>query len=164
MVPSIANNLINISVYTQINDQTVLFLSIQFSMSHLIWFGLVCLYGISTIAGYLMPNPFYTYNQFYFSPFFFIYTELKVKTILFQTIQFSINAQFSSIWPIDRTLSDANTPGLSLPGSDGNEGILRIQGHLLRQSYPLLRCSRCILQPQPTEPISNMFAINLNLR
>ena len=26
-----------------------------------IWFGLVDFYGISTIAGYLMPNPFYMY-------------------------------------------------------------------------------------------------------
>ena len=26
-----------------------------------IWFGLVGFYGISTIIGYLMPNPFYTY-------------------------------------------------------------------------------------------------------
>ena len=27
----------------------------------LIWFGWVWFYGISTIVGYLMPNPFYTY-------------------------------------------------------------------------------------------------------
>ena len=26
-----------------------------------IWFGLVGFYGISTIVGYLMPNPLYTY-------------------------------------------------------------------------------------------------------
>ena len=25
------------------------------------WFGLVGFYGISTIVGYLMPNPLYTY-------------------------------------------------------------------------------------------------------
>ena len=29
-----------------------------------------------------------------------------------------------SIWPIDRTLSGATTPGQNGPGSDGNEGIL----------------------------------------
>ena len=34
--------------------------------------------------------------------------------------------QFSSIWPIDRTLSGANTPGQSGPESDGNEGVLCI--------------------------------------
>ena len=27
----------------------------------LVWFGYVWFYGISTIVGYLMPNPFYTY-------------------------------------------------------------------------------------------------------
>ena len=31
--------------------------------------------------------------------------------------------QFSSIWPIDKTLSGVTTPGQSGPGSDGNEGI-----------------------------------------
>ena len=34
--------------------------------------------------------------------------------------------QFSSIWPIDRALSGATTPGQSGPGSDHNEGVLRI--------------------------------------
>ena len=48
------------------------------------------------------------------------------KTVLFQTIQFSISTQFSSIWPIDSTLSGATTLGQSEPGSDGNEGVLRI--------------------------------------
>ena len=36
----------------------------------------------------------------------------------------------SSIWPIDRTLSSAITPGQSGPGSGGNEGVL----HLLQSS------------------------------
>ena len=31
----------------------------------------------------------------------FVYTELNVKTVPFQRIQFSISTQFSSIWPID---------------------------------------------------------------
>ena len=48
------------------------------------------------------------------------------KTVLYQTIQFSISTQFSSIWPIDRSLSDAITLGLSGHGSDGNVGVLRI--------------------------------------
>ena len=34
--------------------------------------------------------------------------------------------QFSSIWPIDRTLSGATTPGQSGPRSDGNERVLCI--------------------------------------
>ena len=45
------------------------------------------------------------------------------KTVLFQTIQFSISTRFSSIWPIDRNLSGATTQGQSGPGSDGNEGV-----------------------------------------
>ena len=74
----------------------------------------------------------------------FVYTKLNVKTILFQTIQFSvstvsmsktvpfqiiqfsISTQFSSIWPIDRTLSTATILGQGGPGSDGIKGVLRI--------------------------------------
>ena len=44
-------------------------------MIDLVWF-----YGISTIAGYLMPNPF-----------------LYLEAVLFQTIRFSKSTQFSSI-------------------------------------------------------------------
>ena len=29
-----------------------------------IWFGFVWLYGISTIVGYFMPNPFYSYIEY----------------------------------------------------------------------------------------------------
>ena len=53
-------------------------------------------------------------------------TVLWVKTVLFQTIQFSINTQFSSIWPIDMTLSGFKNPSQSWPGSDGNEGVPHI--------------------------------------
>ena len=60
-------------------------------------------HGISTIIGYSMPNPF-----------------LYIETVVFQTIQFSISAQFSSIWTIDRTLSSATTPGQRGPWSNGN--------------------------------------------
>ena len=70
---------------------------------------------------------------------------------------------------LDRDLSGATTPGQSRPGSNGNEGVLRIpQGPSVTRtsssdclvSYPGLsfwgslipqqRCSQCILQPQPT--------------
>ena len=79
----------------------------------------------------------------------------------------------SSIWPIDRNLSDAITPAMRGPGSNGNGGIHGILqsssitgaspsdylvsylGHLLEKSYPLQRCSQCILQPQPTGPSYN---------
>ena len=48
------------------------------------------------------------------------------KTVLFQTIQFSISTQFSYIWPIDRTLSGVTTPGQSGSRNNSNEGVLRI--------------------------------------
>ena len=48
------------------------------------------------------------------------------KTVLFQTTQFSISTQFSSIWPINRTLSGVTTLGQSESGSDGNERVLCI--------------------------------------
>ena len=78
----------------------------------------------------------------------------NVKKGLFQTIRFSISTQFISIWPIDRTLSGATILGQSGPGSDGNEGVIRISqsssitgtapsdclvsfpGHSLWGSYP----------------------------
>ena len=57
---------------------------------------------------------------------FFVYSQLNSKIVLFQTTQFSIITQFSSIRPINRTLSGATSLGMSEPGSDGNEGVLRI--------------------------------------
>ena len=57
--------------------------------------------------------------------FFFVYTQLNVKTANVK-IQFSVSTQFTSIWPIDRTLLGVTTPGQSGLGSDGNEGVLYI--------------------------------------
>ena len=45
---------------------------------------------------------------------------LNVKNGQFQTIQFSIITQLSSIWLID------GSPGQSGPGSNGNKGLLHI--------------------------------------
>ena len=55
-----------------------------------------------------------------------LFTKLNVKTVLFQTIQFSTSTQFCSICQIDRTLSGAITLGQSRPGGDGNEEVFRI--------------------------------------
>ena len=44
------------------------------------------------------------------------------KTVPFQIIQFCISTQFSSIWPIDRTLSGATTLGQSGPGAMAIKG------------------------------------------
>ena len=48
------------------------------------------------------------------------------KTVPFQTIQFSLSIQISSIKPIDRNLAGATTPGQNRPGNTGNEGVLHI--------------------------------------
>ena len=45
----------------------------------------------------------------------FLYTQLNVKTVLFQTIQFSISMQLTSIWPIDMILSDVANSSESGP-------------------------------------------------
>ena len=107
----------------------------------------------------------------------FVYTQLNVKTVLLQTIQFSISIDFSSIWPIDRTLSSAATPCQNWPGSIGNEDVLHIpqsssiteaspsdclvssQDTRLGSLTPLQRCSQCILHPQPTGPKNNVCKI-----
>ena len=89
-------------------------------------------YCISTIVDYLMPNPLvYTQTvlfqtiQFSISTYFCLHT-VKCKDSSFQTIQFCEIIEFRSIRPIDRTFSDATTPGKSGPGSDGNDGVQRI--------------------------------------
>ena len=97
----------------------------------------------------------------------FIYSQLNVKTVLFQTLQFSISIKLSSTCPIDRTQSAATTLSQSEPGSNGNEGVLCIPqcssimgaslsdclvsytGHSSGESYPQQRYSQCILKPQP---------------
>ena len=66
--------------------------------------------------------------------------------VLFQTIQFSISTQFSSIWPIERTLSGASTPGQNRPeiisqsscitGTSPSNYLVSYTGHSLRESYP----------------------------
>ena len=71
-------------------------------------------------------------------------SSLSNNSVLFGIIQFSISIllkcqncsissnsvlhkeKINSIWPIDKAISDATTPGQSGPGSDGNQGVLRI--------------------------------------
>ena len=71
---------------------------------------LVEFYSISTtIVGYLMTHTFF-----------------YIQTVLFQTVWLSMSTLYSSIQPIDKTISGATTPGQSRPGSDGNEGVFYI--------------------------------------
>ena len=80
-----------------------------------VWFGLV-LWHINYCRLFNALSIFYTYKQLYFQPFslaqvhFLVYTQSNIKTILFQTIQSSISTEFSSFWPIDKTLSGATSP------------------------------------------------------
>ena len=104
--------------------------------------------------------------QFSISTVYYLHA-VKYKNSSISKILFS--KQFSSIWPIDRTLSSATTPGHSRPGSNGNEGVFCIPlnssitgalpsdclvsytGRLGSLTLPQ-RCSQCILQPQLTGP------------
>ena len=72
--------------------------------------------------------------------------KLKVKTVLFQTMEFCIGTQVSSIRPIDRSLSGATTPGQSEPGNDGNKGVVCIP-----QSSSIIGASQsyCLVSPNP---------------
>ena len=60
---------------------------------------IVCLVefsGISTIIGYLMPNPVFTYiSSIWFVNTFCRYPQLNDQTVLFLTIQFSISHLFA---------------------------------------------------------------------
>ena len=139
--------------------------------SFVFWFGLVWFYGISTIVVYLMLNPIFSYIlNIWFVNSFCRYTHLNDKTVLCLIIQFSIRHLFAYslnikefYLTIDRTLSDATTPGQSGPWSDGNERVLRFpQNSSIAGTSPSdclvscwgslnpqQRCSRCILRPQP---------------
>ena len=95
----------------------------------------------------------------------FVYTQLNVKTVLIQTIQFSISivstsktvlfqviqfnirTQISSIGPIDRTLLGATTLSQSGAGSNGNKGIVCIpQSSSITGTSP----SDCLVSYQDT--------------
>ena len=98
-------------MFTQLNNQTVLFQTIQFSWSTKLNGSKYCYVSLTI--------------QLNISDLF---TQLNDQTILFLTIQF-VCTQFeceSSIWPIDRTLSGATTPGQSEFESNSNEEVLHI--------------------------------------
>ena len=63
------------------------------------------------------------------------------KTVLFQTIKFSIRSQFIFISSIDRALSGATIPVQSGPESDSNEGVLRIPQRSSITGNPTIRFS-----------------------
>ena len=83
------------------------------------------------------------------------------KTVLFQTIQFSISTQYRSIWPVVRDLSSATTPGESVPRSDGKEGVLCIP-----QSISLFSViSRTLVMGSyPSAEVQPMYSTELNVK
>ena len=144
----------NFFVSTQLNDQTGLFQTIQFSMStKLKWFQVL----------QCIPNNLIKHHKF-------IYTQLNVKTVNFKQFSLAWLQLFYLIHNLSLTQSRAATPGRSGPGSDGNKGILHILqssniteaspanclvsylGHSLVGSYPLCRDAISVFcSPQRTE-------------
>ena len=63
------------------------------------------------------------------------------KWIYFKDISFNISIQFSSIWTIDRTLSDANSPG-----TEWAWGVMAMNGYsTFRKAPALLKpCDRIV--------------------
>ena len=60
---------------------------------------------------------------------YYLHTLIEAFQVLvteFSPIKICISKHFTCIWSIDKSLSGATTPGQSGPGSDGNEGVLRI--------------------------------------
>ena len=90
---------------------------------------------------YMLSNAksIFIQKQFYFKPFTLeLVCSLNLKTVLFETIQFNISTQFSSISPKDRTRSVATTPSQSGSGSNSNEGVLYIlQSSSITGTLPL---------------------------
>ena len=117
--------------------------------------------------------PCITNNSFKYESY--VYTQLNVKTVLFQTLQiimspfFILNLNTKQFYLTHRIISGATIPDQSGPGSDGYEGILRfsqsssitgaspsnclmsyLEYSWSRGCTPLQRCSWRILQPQPS--------------
>ena len=68
-----------------------------------------------------------------------------MKTVEFQSIQFSISTQFSSIQPIGKAQSGATTPDLSALGSDRTKGILCIPQSSRNTEASLSACIRTLI-------------------
>ena len=109
-------------------------------------------------------------KQFHFQQFSLaLVHSLNIKTLLFQAIQFSLSAQFSSVWSIDKTLSGATTLGQSGPRAMAMKeysAFLKAPA-LLEPHHQIILCniqdtrwrgllphtqiySRSILEPKPT--------------
>ena len=79
-----------------------------------------------SISSYLVSSNSSNSNNSVCISIVFVHTPLNVKTVLFQAIRLIIRTHFTSIRPIDRTLSGATTSDQSGSGSDANEEVLCI--------------------------------------
>ena len=73
----------------------------------------------------------------------FIYPQLNLKIVLFQTIQFSMSTQFNSNWPIGhyqvlplRTRVDLRAIAIKGTPHFPSDCLVSYPGHLLGKSYP----------------------------
>ena len=96
-----------------------------------VWFGLILWYInhcrlFNTRSIFIHINSSISNNSVLYKYKFLFRHILNVKTVLFQAIYLSISTQFNSVGPTGWTLSGVTTPGQKGPGSNGNEGVLRI--------------------------------------
>ena len=89
----------------------------------------------------ISPKEFFCYTEY------FRFSSEPLSITRYNTNDsFEEITRFSSIWPIDRTLSDATTSGQSGPGSDGSEKVLHIpQGSSITGTSP-----NCLVSYQDT--------------
>ncbi len=83
----------------------------------------------------------------------------------------------SFVWHIERALSSVTTSGQNGAGSNGNKGVFHIPQNFLTGALPsdclalwdggfttLQRCSRCILQLQPTGQVVELETLRYTAR
>ena len=88
-------------------------------------------YSISTLVGYLIPNPIYTCRLYMICKwivcrwYYFWSSQTSFVCILLNGFKYS-KLLYISIWLIDGTLAGTTTQGQSGPRSNDNEGVLHI--------------------------------------
>ena len=162
---SILFQTIQFSISTVSVSKTVLFQTIQFSIS----IQFKCKYTVLLSKTFLFQAIQFSQTVLIQTILFsisiaFVHTQLNVKTVLFQVIQFCMYTQFSSIWPIDRTLSYDITPGQSGLGSDGIEGVFCIsQSSSITETSPsdcLVSYIRTLVEVEGSYPFAEMRSVH----
>ena len=97
--------------------QTVLFQTIQFSIEYSLIAENIFVSSYSVLSNGSHSSSSVSYNCI------FVHTQLHVKAVLLQTIQFSISTQFRSIWSIDQAQALRTRVD---PGALAMKGVLRV--------------------------------------